>query len=222
VSEAVNHDPRVGDLLKVVFLPNYNVSLAEAIFPATELSEQISTAGTEASGTGNMKAMLNGALTIGTLDGANIEILEAVGEQNIFIFGMSAEEVARRVADGNDPWQTCRQDSVLEQAIDMIRGGFFTAGDRAVFQPLVDSIFREGDRFMVLGDFADYVACHERAANAYLDQAAWTRKSIVNVARAGRFSSDQTALNYARNVWGLDVDRSKQPIRLVPASQVDG
>jgi starch phosphorylase len=209
VAEAVNHDPRVGDLLKVVFLPNYNVSLAEVIFPATELSEQISTAGTEASGTGNMKAMLNGALTIGTLDGANIEILEAVGELNVFIFGMSAEEVARRAAAGIEPWQICRQTPALEEAIDMILDGFFTAGDRAIFQPLGDSIIRHGDRFMVLADFADYASCQQRAANAYLDQAAWTQKSIINVARAGRFSSDETALNYARSVWGLDVDRTR-------------
>jgi glycogen phosphorylase len=205
VAETVNHDPQVGELLKVVFMPNYNVSLAELIFPAVELSEQISTAGTEASGTGNMKAMLNGALTIGTLDGANIEIRDAVGDENIFIFGMTAEQVEQATAAGHDPWAPSRQSPALAQAIDMIAGGFFTSGDRTIFEPLLNSIDRQRDRFMVLADFADYAACQQRAARAYGDQTAWTQKSIINVARSGRFSSDRTALNYARNIWGLDL-----------------
>ena len=206
VAEVVNHDPHVGELLKVVFLPNYNVSLAELVYPATDLSEQISTAGHEASGTGNMKAMLNGALTIGTLDGANIEIRDAVGEENIFIFGMTAEQTEKASAARHDPWEPYHRMPALARAIDMIRDGFFTSGDRTVFRPLLDSIFGQCDRYMVLADFADYEACQRRVAEAYRDPIAWTQKSIINVARAGHFSSDRTALDYARNVWGLDVD----------------
>jgi starch phosphorylase len=205
VAEVVNHDPRVNDLLKIVFLPNYNVSLAEQIIPATDLSEQISTAGTEASGTGNMKSMLNGALTIGTLDGANIEILEAVGEENIFIFGRNAEEVQQAIAEGYDPRLFYEREPELRRAIDMIRDGFFSSGDGSVFRPLVDQLFQGKDRFLVLGEYSDYIACQDRVSEAYLDQEAWTRKSIINTARASRFSSDRTVLNYAKNIWGLDV-----------------
>ncbi len=189
-----------------MFLPNYNVSLAEVIFPAAELSEQISTAGTEASGTGNMKAMLNGALTIGTLDGANIEIREAVGDENIFMFGMSADQVEQAAAARSDPWTPYHQTPALAQAIDMIADGFFTAGNRTVFEPLLKSIIGQRDRFMVLADFADYISCQKRVARAYRDPTAWAQKSIINVARSGRFSSDRTALAYARDVWRLNVD----------------
>ena len=210
VAETVNHDPQVGDLLKVVFLPNYNVSLAEVIFPATDLSEQISTAGTEASGTGNMKAMFNGALTIGTLDGANIEIRDAVGEENTFIFGMTAEQVEQTIAARRDSWELYHLAPPLAQAIEMIGGGFFSFGDGSIFQPLLNSVFGSRDRFMVLADFADYAACQERVSDVYLDQIVWTGKSIINVARSSRFSSDQTAMNYARNIWGLDIDGEKE------------
>ena len=203
VAEVVNHDPRVDDLLQVVFLPNYNVSLAEQIMPACDLSEQISTAGTEASGTGNMKAMLNGGLTIGTLDGANIEIQEAVGDENIFVFGMDSQEVEDRQAAGYDPWEVYQQEPQLRNAVDMIRGGFFSAGDPAAFEMIFDSLFLDRDRYMVFADFADYVTCQEHVSRAYLDQPGWTRKSIVNVARAGRFSSDRTVLTYARDIWEL-------------------
>ena len=205
VAEVVNHDPRVNDQLKVVFLPNYNVSLAERIIPATDLSEQISTAGTEASGTGNMKSMLNGAVTIGTLDGANIEILEAVGEESIFIFGKNADEVEQAVARGYDPQRAYEQQPELRRAVDMIRDGFFSSGDSSTFRPLIDQLFQSRDRFLVFDEYAAYVDCQERVAEAYLDQGAWTRKSIVNTARASRFSSDRTVLNYAKNIWGLDV-----------------
>jgi starch phosphorylase len=217
VAEVVNHDPQVQDLLKVVFLPNYNVSLAEIVFPATDLSEQISTAGTEASGTGNMKAMLSGALTIGTLDGANIEIKDAVGDENIFIFGKTAEQVEQAIAAGHDPLKPYLQSAVLKQAIDMIRDGFFSAGDRNVFRPLLDSLFGHRDRYMVLADFADYAACQERAARSYLDRTAWAHKSIVNVARAGRFSSDQTVLRYAREIWRLDVEPPAAAFLSIPS-----
>ncbi len=206
VADVINNDPRVEDRLKVVFLANYNVSLAELIIPATDLSEQISTAGTEASGTGNMKSMLNGALTIGTLDGANIEILEAVGQENIFIFGKTAEQVEEAVAGDYDPWDVYHHEPELRQAIDMIRDGFFSSGDETVFGPLIDELFRGRDRYLVLAEFSDYVTCQEKVAQAYLDQDLWMRKSIINVARSSRFSSDQTVRNYARNIWGLDVD----------------
>lgn len=205
VADVVNHDPRVDDQLKIVFLPNYNVSLAEQIIPATDLSEQISTAGTEASGTGNMKCMLNGALTIGTLDGANIEIQEAVGDENIFIFGKTAEQVEQAIAGDYDPWAVYEREPDLHLAIDMIRNGFFASGDETAFQPLLNEVFRSNDRYLVLADFPDYVACQEEVARAYLDQDLWTRRSIINTARSGRFSSDRTVLTYARDIWGLDV-----------------
>jgi starch phosphorylase len=205
VSDVVNHDPRVADQLKLVFLPNFNVSLAEQIIPATDLSEQISTAGTEASGTGNMKCMLNGALTIGTLDGANIEIRDAVGEENIFIFGKTAEQVEATFAAGYDPLDIYHHDPELRRALDMIRDGFFSSGDDSIFRPLVEHLFRSQDRYLLCADFASYVARQQDVARAYLDQTAWTRKSIINTAHAGRFSSDRTVLTYARDIWGLDV-----------------
>ncbi len=208
VAEVINNDPRVAGVLKLVFLPNYNVSLAESIFPATDVSEQISTAGTEASGTGNMKAMLNGALTVGTLDGANIEIAEAVGRENIFIFGKTADDVARAFQDGYEPRQVCDSIPALREAVDMIRDGFFSAGDKTAFQPLLESVFSQGDRFMVLADFADYVATQQQVEGTYRDQMRWTQMSIINVARAGRFSCDRTALTYAKEIWDLDLDDS--------------
>ncbi len=205
VADVVNHDPRVKDVLRVVFLPNYNVSLAEQIMPAMELSEQISTAGTEASGTGNMKAMLNGALTIGTWDGANIEIEDAVGDDNIFIFGKTAEQVDATFAGGYDPRRALQDDSRLRRAIEMIADGFFSTGDASAFRPLLEGLFQSNDRFLVLDEFADYIACQEQVSQAYGDQQSWTRKSIINTAKSGRFSSDNTVLTYARKIWGLDV-----------------
>jgi len=203
VAEVVNNDPRVNDLLKVAFLPNYNVSLAEQIIPATDLSEQISTAGTEASGTGNMKSMLNGAVTIGSLDGANIEIQEAVGAENIFIFGKTAEQVEAALAAGYDPHVIYEREPELKRVIDMIRTGYFSSGNASAFGPLLDELFRSRDRYLVLADFAAYVACQQAVAQAYGDQSAWTRKSIINTARAGRFSSDRTVLTYAKDIWGF-------------------
>ncbi len=206
VAEVINYDPRTRDLLKLVFLPNYNVSLAELILPAVDLSEQISTAGTEASGTGNMKAMLNGAVTIGTLDGANIEMAEAVGEANIFIFGRTAAGVAVAQRDGYDPQHTYLETPALREAIDMIRMGFFSAGDESIYQPLLESLFAQGDRFLVLGDFEDYVETQQRAAATYQNPTEWWRMSILNVAHAGPFSCDRMALTYAREIWNLDVE----------------
>jgi starch phosphorylase len=202
VGDIVNNDPAVGDLLKVVFLANYRVSLAERIFPASELSEQISTAGTEASGTGNMKFALNGALTIGTMDGANIEIRREVGEDNIFIFGLTADEVAATAA-GYDPLQHYRENEELRRALDMIRDGAFSHGEPGLFAPLVDSLLEGGDRYRLLADYASYVECQSRVAETYLETDAWTRKSILNTAGMGYFSSDRTIREYADDVWAI-------------------
>jgi starch phosphorylase len=202
VGDVVNRDPATRDLLKVAFLADYKVSLAERIFPAAELSEQISTAGTEASGTGNMKFALNGAVTIGTMDGANIEIRQEVGDDNIFIFGLNADEAAA-LGPRHDPWAHYRDNGELRRALDMIRDGAFSPGDPGRFQPIVDSLLSGGDRYLLLADYASYVEGQERVARAYRDQADWTRKSILNAARTGKFSSDRTIEEYAREIWGV-------------------
>ena len=202
VADVVNNDPVIQNRLKVVFLANYNVTLAEHIFPASDLSEQISTAGTEASGTGNMKFTLNGALTIGTLDGANIEIMEEVGEENIFIFGMNADEVGRMRKNYNPrDWYDANPE--LKQVIDMIASGSFSHGATDLFQPIIDSLLREGDFYMLLADFASYVATQDEVGSLYLDRDEWLRKSILNTAGVGKFSSDRTIQEYARDIWGV-------------------
>jgi starch phosphorylase len=202
VADIVNLDPAIGDRLKVVFLPNYNVSLAEQIMPACDLSEQISTAGTEASGTGNMKFALNGALTIGTLDGANVEIREAVGEDNFFLFGLTTEEVAQLRANGYNPWDYYHGNADLKAVLDMISGGYFSPYQPDLFKPVVDSLTHGGDRFMLLADYAAYVHCQERVAQLYTEANEWSRKAILNVAHVGRFSSDRTIREYAEEIWG--------------------
>jgi starch phosphorylase len=201
VAAIINDDPAMRGKLQIFFLENYCVSLAEKIFPAADLSEQISTAGMEASGTGNMKFALNGALTIGTLDGANIEIAEEVGEENIFIFGKTAEEVAELKANGYVPDFYIDQCEPLADALDMIRQGFFSLEQPERFQPVVDSLTGWGDNFMLAADFPPYLECQERVAQAYLDRDRWTRMSILNVARSGKFSSDRTILEYNRDIW---------------------
>ncbi|WP_306535961.1 glycogen/starch/alpha-glucan phosphorylase [Geobacter sp.] len=203
VGDVVNNDPDVGDRLKVVFLANYSVSLAEKIFPASDLSEQISTAGTEASGTGNMKFALNGALTIGTLDGANIEIMEEVGRDNIFIFGMNAVEVEDLRRRGYNPLDYYHQNAELKKVLDMISAGHFSPGNRDLFRPLVDTLLIQGDHYMLLADYASYVACQEEVSRLYLDRNQWTRKAILNCAGMGKFSSDRTIADYAREIWGV-------------------
>jgi len=203
VAEVVNRDQEVGDRLKVVFLANYGVSLAEKIMPAADLSEQISTAGTEASGTGNMKFALNGALTIGTLDGANIEIREEVGEENIFIFGLKAGEVAALKASGYNPWDHYHGNPELKRAIDMIALGHFSPEQPWLFQPLVDSLLKHGDPFLLLADYQAYVRCQEEVGTLYRDPKEWTRRSILNVAGMGKFSSDRTIREYAGEIWGV-------------------
>ncbi|RKH09817.1 glycogen/starch/alpha-glucan phosphorylase [Corallococcus sp. CA053C] len=199
IAEVVNSDAGTTGL-QVVFVPNYRVSLAERIIPAADVSEQISTAGWEASGTGNMKLMLNGALTLGTLDGANVEIRDAVGDENFFLFGLTADEVIARKKAGYRPRDVYESNTELREALDLIRSGFFSPEDRNLFHPLVDSLLDE-DRYLVLADFAAYMAKQEEVVRAYQDQESWTKKCIINVARAGIFSSDRTIKQYAEEIW---------------------
>ena len=200
VADVVNNDPIVAGRLKVVFLPNYNVSEAQRLFPASDLSEQISTAGKEASGTGNMKFALNGALTIGTLDGANVEIREAVGADNFFLFGLTAEQVSACKAVGHNPWFYYDTNPELKRVLDMIASGLFSPTEPDLFLPLLDSLLVE-DPFMVMADFAAYVQCQEHVSRTYEDQDRWTRMSILNAARIGRFSADRTISEYAQQIW---------------------
>ena len=201
VAEIVNHDPLIGDRLKVLFIPNYNVSNAERIVPAADLSEQISTAGTEASGTGNMKLSLNGALTIGTLDGANVEIMEEVGAANFFLFGLTTEEVADLRRTGYNPWDYYHGNPELKQVLDMIGSGYFSPDEPDRFQPIVDALLRYGDHYLLLADYASYVACQERVGALYQRREEWIRKAILNVAGMGKFSSDRTIRQYAEQIW---------------------
>jgi starch phosphorylase len=201
VGQAVNSDPTVGNELRVVFLPNYCVSQAEKLIPAADLSEQISTAGMEASGTGNMKFALNGALTIGTLDGANIEIREVVGEENFFLFGHTEEEVLRLHSGGYDPVQIYENNIELKKALDMIATGFFSPEAPGLFRPIVDSLLAHGDYYLVLADYEKYVAAQAQVSRAYEDRALWTRMSILNTAKMGKFSSDRAIMEYAENIW---------------------
>ena len=207
IGEVVNKDPRVKDRLKVVFLPNYNVSQAEIIMPAADLSEQISTAGTEASGTGNMKFSLNGALTIGTLDGANIEIREEVGEENIFIFGMTAEEAEfERKNISRTPWQVCQQNESIKNVIESISDGSFSNGDKELFKPLVESLMDKHDPYLLLLDLDSYLECQDKVNDAFLDPRAWAKTAIFNVARMGKFSADRTIKQYSEEIWSIPVE----------------
>jgi len=207
ISDVVNNDPRVNDKLKVVFLPNYNVSQAEIIMPAADLSEQISTAGTEASGTGNMKFALNGALTIGTLDGANIEIREEVGEENIFIFGMTADEAEfERKNISRTPGQICRRNKKIKNVIKAIGDGSFSDGDKSLFKPLVDSLMDRHDPYLLIADLESYIECQQRVSEMFLDQERWLGKAILNVARMGKFSTDRTIRQYSEEIWGIPVE----------------
>ena len=201
VASTINADARVGKLLKVVFLPNYSVSLAEIIMPAADLSEQISTAGTEASGTGNMKFALNGALTIGTLDGANVEMRENVGPENIFIFGNTTPEVADIRAHGYQPRDIYEQNAELKRVLDDIRDGAFSAGEPARYQGIYDALVNWGDHYLLLADYVSYVAKQGEVDALYRDSDAWTRKAILNVAGMGAFSSDRTIAQYAHEIW---------------------
>jgi len=192
---------RIQGRLKLVFVPNYGVSVAESMIPAADLSEQISTAGTEASGTGNMKLALNGALTIGTMDGANVEIRSEVGADNIFIFGLTTDEVVKLRASGYRPADYYHANRELRQAIDMIAAGYFSPEDPDRFKPIVDNLLAHGDHYLLLADYASYVACQTEVEAAYRDQQQWLRKVILNVANMGKFSSDRTILQYAEQIW---------------------
>lgn len=205
VSKVINNDPQTNDYLKLYFLPNYRVSLAERIFPASELSQQISTAGTEASGTGNMKFALNGALTIGTLDGANIEIKDAVGDDNIFIFGMNSVEVANLKEKGYNPYDYYLWNSELKDVLNAIANGYFSPDDHDRFKPIFELLLNQGDHYMLLADFESYIECQHNIDKVYRDNTLWTKKSIMNVANMGYFSSDRTIAEYAREIWGIKV-----------------
>jgi starch phosphorylase len=200
VAEVVNNDPALDGRLKVVFYPDFNVKHAHPVYPAADLSEQISTAGLEASGTGNMKFSLNGALTIGTLDGANIEIREEVGAENFFLFGLNAEEVLRRKTEGYRPGDYYQNNEALREALDLIRSGFFSHGDREIFKPLADSL-QFDDPYLLLADYQSYVDCQDEVGRVFLDQGRWTRMSILNTARMGKFSSDRSIREYNEKIW---------------------
>lgn len=204
VAHMIENDKEVSKRLKVLFLRNYAVSNAEKIIPAADLSEQISTAGTEASGTGNMKFALNGALTIGTLDGANIEIMEEVGKENIFIFGLNAEEVETLTRTNYDPLQYYYANRELKQVIDQIRRGHFSPENVDLFKPLVDSLLYQGDQYLLLADYQSYIACQDRVSQAFRDTESWTRMSILNTARMGKFSTDRTISEYSQDIWGIE------------------
>ncbi len=201
VADTINNDPLVGDRLKLVFIPNYDVSTASDIIPAAELSEQISTAGTEASGTGNMKLALNGALTIGTLDGANIEIREQVGEDNIFIFGMNAAEVSELRRGHYLPGEYYDSNPELREVLDMINNGYFSPAQPCRYEKIFRNLLDQGDQYMLLADYRSYVECQERVDEFYRRPADWTRSAILNVANMGYFSSDRTIMDYANDIW---------------------
>ncbi|MEX1137108.1 MAG: glycogen/starch/alpha-glucan phosphorylase [Balneolales bacterium] len=206
IGDVINNDPDIGDKLKCVFLNNYRVSLAEIMIPAADLSEQISTAGMEASGTGNMKFALNGALTIGTLDGANIEIMEEVGDDNIFIFGLTVDEVEHIRTEGYNPWDYYHQNTELKQAIDQIHNGFFSKDIPELFHPITNALLDGGDYYMLLADFEAYAKAQSKIDDLYKDSSSWAKKAIHNMARIGKFSSDRTIKDYADEIWKVEVD----------------
>lgn len=203
IADKINNDKEVGDKLKCVFLSNYSVSLAEKIIPAADLSEQISTAGMEASGTGNMKFALNGALTIGTLDGANVEIREEVGDENIFIFGLKVEEIEHLRTEGYNPWEYYHADAELKQVVDQIRSGFFSPENPGLFASIGHALLEGGDYYMIMADFRSYLEAQKQVDQLYQKPAQWFKKAIHNVARVGKFSSDRTISDYAGEIWGI-------------------
>jgi starch phosphorylase len=211
IGEVVNNDPDIQGKIKVVFLPDYNVKFAQRVFPAADLSEQISTAGKEASGTGNMKFAMNGALTIGTLDGANVEIREKVGAENFFLFGLNAQEVMALRAHGYRPWEYYNNNPVLKEVIDQLAGGMFSRGDSSLFRPIVDSLLNH-DPFFLMADFQSFVDCQDQVSQAYQDTERWTRMSILNCARTGFFSSDRSMQEYCQDIWHV----SPVPIQVKP------
>ena len=214
VAEVVNADPATRHRLRVAFVPDYNVKNCMPIFPAAELSEQISTAGKEASGTGNMKFAMNGALTIGTLDGANVEIREAVGPENFFLFGLTVDEIHRLRAGGYRARDLYESDPVLRGVVDALADGTFSRGDTSLFRPIVDSLLGD-DPWLVAADFRSYLECQGEVERAYLDPERWTRMSILNAARMGFFSSDRSIADYCRDVWRV------QPVPIARGSGLE-
>ena len=214
VGDVINRDPDVRARLRVVFLPNFNVTNGQRIYPAADLSEQISTAGKEASGTGNMKFCMNGALTIGTLDGANIELREEIGADNFFLFGLSAQQVLTLKTEGYRPMDYYAADPCLKEVIDLIRGGFFSHGDPDLFRPLMDNLMYY-DPYMLFADFASYLDCQAKVSETYRDGERWTRMSILNTARSGKFSSDRTIREYCSGIWRV----RPVPIHLLTQSE---
>lgn len=210
VAKVINNDPIIGDRLKVVYLENYRVSLAEKIIPAADLSEQISTAGTEASGTGNMKFMLNGALTIGTLDGANVEMREEMGDENIFIFGMKVNEVEELKRSGYHPQEYYERNTDLKQVLDQIKGGFFSPEEPGMFTDIYNSVMYN-DRFCLLKDYEDYIKCQDSVSEVFKDPLQWAKMCVLNIASSGKFSSDRTISEYARDIWGVEPNDIKLP-----------
>ena len=203
ISEVINNDPATKGLLRVYFVPNYRVSLAQYLIPATDLSEQISTAGTEASGTGNMKFAMNGALTIGTMDGANVEMAEEIGEKNMFIFGLRTNEVQDIQRRGYNPHSYYEKSEVLRKTIDFIKSGYFSPVEEGIFNPLVDNLLYD-DRYLLLADFDDYVRAQKQVSDLYRENPKeWAKRSILNVANMGKFSSDRTIAEYANEIWNL-------------------
>ncbi|CAF2343699.1 unnamed protein product [Rotaria sp. Silwood2] len=211
VGRKTNNDPDINGRLKVIFLENYRVSLAEKIIPAVDLSEQISLAGLEASGTGNMKMMLNGALTIGTLDGANVEMDEEVGRDNIFIFGMTVEDVDALTKKGYISREFYEREPELKRALDQIRDGYFSPEDPSLFADIIKSLLDSNDRYMLLADYAEYIKAHERVEQLFKNPMEWTKKSILNIAASGKFSSDRTIAQYAKEIWGVTTSDKKLP-----------
>ena len=217
VGKMINQDPELHNQMRVIFWPNYNVTNSQRIYPVSDLSEQISTAGKEASGTGNMKFAMNGALTIGTLDGANVEIRDAVGADNFFLFGMRADEVNKLKFQGYRPWDYYQANPQLKDAIDLIASGHFSQGDRSLFEPLLDKLLHH-DPFMLLADYQSYIDSQQTVSQAYRDQTRWTQMSILNSVRMGRFSSDRSIQEYCERIWKV----SPSPVQLGDYIQMDG
>jgi len=204
VADVVNNDESVNKKLQVLFLPNYCISLAEKVIPASDLSEQISTAGLEASGTGNMKFAMNGALTIGTLDGANVEMMEEIGGENIFIFGLKADEVVNLKARGYNPYDYLQKDPELKRVIELIDSNHFCQNEPGLFKPILNTLFEHGDKYLVLADYRDYVNTQSEVDKLYRNEEEWTKKSILNTANMGKFSSDRSIKEYAENIWNVE------------------
>jgi starch phosphorylase len=215
VAEVVNNDPDVRDRLKVFFIPNYNVKIGHTVYPMTDLSEQISLAGMEASGTGNMKFSMNGALTIGTLDGANVEIREEVGADNFFLFGLNVQEVYEQKSAGYRSMEYYQNNEELRGVIDLLKSGHFSNGDRELFKPIVDSLLYD-DQYLCFADYQGYIDCQERVSETFQDKDLWTRMSILNVARIGKFSSDRSISDYCRKIWKVNPFPVQLKWQLVP------